>query len=437
MRGAGALEPARRPRQPRSGPVPPVREPGARGARGLPTGTPPGVFTVPFDPNDPVNTPRGLNTDNSTVRAALADSVKELRDQGIPLDARLREYQYEMRGKERIPIHGGPGGLGVFNAISAPFKAREGFPDIVHGSSFVMAAHLNGTRCPDSRSILTYSLSANPDSPSLRRPDPALLAQALGGHALLRRGDPARPPARRARARVRAGLRAAVCARASFAGRARSAGFPPAPARAGEGRGVPGVCRAAQARGRHAPVEVVHPEAPPAARRLRGALHGPGSHGQGRPSRRGVPRARRPRLDREAVDLSPRGLRHDPLRGAALAAVPEPRSAARTGCRAGHGCRWRSCAARRWSDACAPARAPRARAASRCGRFRQAPTPCGSWPGRARAGQWCGSPRGASSRRAISAAPSAIRFSASGCSSGSSRLARRLPSSSSTRGTCA
>ena len=132
---------------------------------GLPTGTPPGVFRTAFNPNDPVNTPRDLNTDSPTVRQALADSVKELRDQGIPLDARLREYQYEVRGKERIPIHGGPGGLGVFNAISAPYVARQGYPDIVHGSSFVMAAELNGTRCPDSRSILTYSQSANPNSP--------------------------------------------------------------------------------------------------------------------------------------------------------------------------------------------------------------------------------------------------------------------------------
>ncbi len=132
---------------------------------GAPAGGGTGVYDIPFDVNDPVNTPRGLNTDNPNVRSALADSVKELRDQGIPLDARLREYQYELRGEERIPIHGGPGGLGVFNAISAPFKAREGFPDIVHGSSFVMAAHLNGTACPDSRSILTYSQSANPESP--------------------------------------------------------------------------------------------------------------------------------------------------------------------------------------------------------------------------------------------------------------------------------
>ena len=128
---------------------------------------PPGVFVNDFDANDPVNTPNGLNTGSPTVQAALADAVAELRGAGIPLDARLREWQYERRGDERIPIHGGPGGLGVFNAISAPFAGAEGFPDIVHGSSFVMAAHLNGRGkgCPESRAILTYSQSANPSSP--------------------------------------------------------------------------------------------------------------------------------------------------------------------------------------------------------------------------------------------------------------------------------
>ena len=63
----------------------------------------------PFDPADPVNTPRGLNTDNPQVGQALADAVKELRDFGIPLDATLRDYQYELAADERIPIHGGPG----------------------------------------------------------------------------------------------------------------------------------------------------------------------------------------------------------------------------------------------------------------------------------------------------------------------------------------
>ena len=134
---------------------------------GVPGVYPPTVWDVPFDAADPVNTPRGLNTDDAAVRAALADAVAELRELGIPLDARLREWQYEKRGEARIPIHGGPGGLGVFNAISAPFRGGDGFPDITSGSSFVMAAHMDGGAdgCPESRMILTYSLSANPASP--------------------------------------------------------------------------------------------------------------------------------------------------------------------------------------------------------------------------------------------------------------------------------
>jgi acyl-homoserine-lactone acylase len=124
----------------------------------------PTVFRVPFDANDPVNTPRGLNTSNPQVGQALADAVKDLRDSRIALDAKLRDYQFEPRGSENIPIHGGPGGLGVFNAISSPWVPGKGFPDTVHGSSFVMVAKPNGT-CPDARTIVTYSQSENPESP--------------------------------------------------------------------------------------------------------------------------------------------------------------------------------------------------------------------------------------------------------------------------------
>jgi hypothetical protein len=118
---------------------------------------------VAFDPADPVNTPRGLNTGNPQVGQALADAVKELRDADIPLDAKLRDYQSESRGGEQIPIHGGPGGLGVFNAISATWNGK-GYPDIVHGSSYVQAVQLTGG-CPNARTILTYSQSVNPRSP--------------------------------------------------------------------------------------------------------------------------------------------------------------------------------------------------------------------------------------------------------------------------------
>jgi acyl-homoserine-lactone acylase len=123
-----------------------------------------GPYSTPFDANDPVNTPRGLNTLHPQVRQALLDAIQDLRDSGIPLDAPLRGWQYERRGDERIPIHGGPGTVGVFNAINVPFVRGQGYPDVPHGSSFVQAVHLTGG-CPDVRTILTYSQSTNPNSP--------------------------------------------------------------------------------------------------------------------------------------------------------------------------------------------------------------------------------------------------------------------------------
>jgi acyl-homoserine-lactone acylase len=126
-------------------------------------GPPASPYATPFDASDPVNTPRGLNTSSASVQRAFADAVQDLRGAGIPLDAALREYQFTERNGERIPIHGGPGGVGVFNAISAPWNG-DGFDPVEHGSSFVMVTSFRDG-CPDDRSILTYSLSESPNSP--------------------------------------------------------------------------------------------------------------------------------------------------------------------------------------------------------------------------------------------------------------------------------
>jgi acyl-homoserine-lactone acylase len=130
------------------------------------TGTP-GLFTNQFDAGDPVHTPNGLNIANPAVEQSFADAVSDLRSSGIPLDAPLRGYQYERRGAERIPIHGGPGGVGVFNAINVGWVPGQGYPNVPHGSSYVYTAQFTGNaQCPvDTRSILTYSLSTNPNSP--------------------------------------------------------------------------------------------------------------------------------------------------------------------------------------------------------------------------------------------------------------------------------
>ncbi|MFZ9669087.1 MAG: penicillin acylase family protein [Solirubrobacterales bacterium] len=128
------------------------------------------LYQSPFLTSDPVNTPNGLNASNSRVPTAIADAVKEFQSAGVPFDATLRDHQYVTRNGVRIPIPGGPGGLGVYNAInvnSSVFNSSSlDYYDVPSGSSFVMAASLDGNKCPDVRTILTYSQAAtNSTSP--------------------------------------------------------------------------------------------------------------------------------------------------------------------------------------------------------------------------------------------------------------------------------
>ena len=84
----------------------------SRALGAVPVAGTPGLFTTQFDSTDPVHTPRGLNIANPAVEQSFADAVSDLRNAGIPLDAPLRDWQYERRGSEKIPIHGGPGSVG-------------------------------------------------------------------------------------------------------------------------------------------------------------------------------------------------------------------------------------------------------------------------------------------------------------------------------------
>jgi acyl-homoserine-lactone acylase len=121
-------------------------------------------FAEPFDPADPVATPRRLDVGDPRVLAALAGAIRLLESSGIPLDAPLGAVQTEPRGDRRIPIHGGPGAEGVFNVITAPFVEGAGYPKITSGSSFVMVVEFTDDG-PRSRGLLTYSQSTDPTSP--------------------------------------------------------------------------------------------------------------------------------------------------------------------------------------------------------------------------------------------------------------------------------
>ncbi|MET9322401.1 penicillin acylase family protein [Streptomyces sp. NPDC003038] len=124
------------------------------------------LWLVPFSAADPVRTPRTLNQAAPGIGRALADTVQELKAAGIALDAPLGEHQFVVRGGQKLPVGGGTEALGVWNKIEARWNAAAGgYPEVAHGSSHVQAVGWDGGRCPVARTLLTYSQSANPNSP--------------------------------------------------------------------------------------------------------------------------------------------------------------------------------------------------------------------------------------------------------------------------------
>jgi acyl-homoserine-lactone acylase len=135
---------------------------------GRASGTP-SLYAVPFDATDPVNTPRGVNFANAATRTKLmgdlALTVKFFADNNIPLDREWGQVQFETRNGVPIPIHGGLGTSGVYNAIGpVALVPGVGYPAISNGSSYIQAVTFrpNG---PDARAIVTYSQSSDPANP--------------------------------------------------------------------------------------------------------------------------------------------------------------------------------------------------------------------------------------------------------------------------------
>ena len=124
-------------------------------------------FKTPFNPADPVHTPNTLDVADPAVLGALERAVDRLNELNIPLDARLADVQRETRGEERIPVHGGAGGEGVFNVITVDSDSLEpklGWTSIRHGASWIMTVEFTD-KGPVSQGILTYSESTDSTSP--------------------------------------------------------------------------------------------------------------------------------------------------------------------------------------------------------------------------------------------------------------------------------
>ena len=121
-----------------------------------------GLWSVPFDPAHPLSTPRGLNGSLPTVQQAFADAVQFFQASHIALDIPLGAAE-QYAG---IPLHGCTDLEGCFAVIEpgGPLAADGTYPDVNFGSSFIMTVELTPAG-PRTRTILTYSESANTASP--------------------------------------------------------------------------------------------------------------------------------------------------------------------------------------------------------------------------------------------------------------------------------
>lgn len=150
------------------------------------------LWDQPFDPDDPVGTPRGLAPPPAggpdPVVVAVGRALDVLDSNGIAPDVPLGAVQFAERGGRRWPIHGGDEVEGIANIISSrgnlaradldphpvlseavPGRTersglrRAGY-EAVYGVSFLMVVSFTDDG-PDGRGLLVYGQSPDPDSP--------------------------------------------------------------------------------------------------------------------------------------------------------------------------------------------------------------------------------------------------------------------------------
>ena len=127
----------------------------------------PDVWRVAFDAKDPQNTPRGLALDRPEVanalREAMLTSAQQVEASGLQADSRWGDIQVASNGGRQTPIHGGPGTLGVYNAIQSVPRS-DGKREVVSGTSYLQIVTFDDNG-PQAKGLLAFSLSSDPASP--------------------------------------------------------------------------------------------------------------------------------------------------------------------------------------------------------------------------------------------------------------------------------
>ena len=126
------------------------------------------LFEIPFDADDPVNTPRRFADTTPTLRNEwmlhLAAGVQRLADNGIALDAEWGDIHFEEKNGVRYPMHGGRNGFGMFSISEASLQSGLGYTPVEFGNSYIQAVTWDNDGVL-AEALLSYSQSSDPASP--------------------------------------------------------------------------------------------------------------------------------------------------------------------------------------------------------------------------------------------------------------------------------
>ena len=124
------------------------------------------IWRVAFDPLDAQHTPRGLAVEQSAaakaLREAMLASVDTVAKMGLKPQTRWGDIQVVSSGGRQTPIHGGPGTLGIYNAIQS-VPREDGKLEVVSGTSYLQVVTFD-EKGPHAQGLLAFSLSSDPAS---------------------------------------------------------------------------------------------------------------------------------------------------------------------------------------------------------------------------------------------------------------------------------
>lgn len=126
----------------------------------------PDIWRVAFNPADAQHTPRGLAVEQPAVAKALREamlaSVALAGKMGLEPDMRWGDIQVVSSGGQQTPIHGGPGTLGIYNAMQS-MPREDGKLEVVSGTSYLQVVSFD-EKGPHAQGLLAFSLSSDPAS---------------------------------------------------------------------------------------------------------------------------------------------------------------------------------------------------------------------------------------------------------------------------------